>query len=43
MTKDPVAIKTIELAKINDDATKSLLENQKIALRTVKGPFVLKL
>lgn len=43
MTKEPVAIKTIELARINDQATKSLLENEKMALRLVKGPFVLKL
>jgi len=25
MTKEPVAIKTIDLSKINDEATKSLL------------------
>jgi serine/threonine protein kinase len=38
-----VAIKVIDLATIKDDATKSLLENEKLALQTVKNAHVVKL
>jgi hypothetical protein len=38
-----VAIKVIDLATIKDDATRSLLENEKQALKLVKDPNVVQL
>lgn len=42
-TYSPVAVKVIDLATIKDDATRSLLENEKLALQTVKNANVVKL
>jgi serine/threonine-protein kinase len=42
-TNTPVAIKTIDLQTIKDEATRSLLENEKSALREISNPNVVKL
>lgn len=41
--KSAVAIKSIQLSTIKDDATKSLLENEKKALKMVNNQNIIKL
>ncbi len=42
-TGTPVAIKHIDLATVNDDATKILLQNEQKALKLIEHSNVLKL
>jgi serine/threonine protein kinase len=41
--KKQVAIKAVNLLEINDEATKSLIENEKQALKILNNQFVIKL
>lgn len=43
MDRTPAAIKVIQLSTIKDDATKSLLDNEKSALKIVQNPNIIKL
>jgi serine/threonine protein kinase len=43
LTKTPLAAKVIDSSTIKDDATRSLLENEKLALQSVDHANVLKL